>query len=282
MKYYYSLLRRRTGPARWGLILGAVVLILLASILLPLLQKNEMPEMNDITDAVPVFLARFVLFAAFFLELFRSVWLVFDDRFGHLLPEQERKPLLAVLVSLLASAVLYSLSALLCTILDSFFRTGQLPNKAMLWENFHYPLASFVPAVVVQLLFTITLVMFLQLFFRRLGQITTLGKRLPRSAANLITFLLTMGIWTLLYSFAMRLLFRWPLVLDVLNGVVSRSLVLAGNPTVDGNLLLWPLTMTEAGQTVLSVPVLVGMILLSMLQWILSVILVEDRLDWEV
>lgn len=282
MKYYYSLLRRRTGPARWGLILGAVVLILLASILLPLLQKNEMPEMNDITDAVPVFLARFVLFAAFFLELFRSVLLVFDDRFGHLLPEQERKPLLAVLVSLLASAVLYSLSALLCTILDSFFRTGQLPNKAMLWENFHYPLASFVPAVVVQLLFTITLVMFLQLFFRRLGQITTLGKRLPRSAANLITFLLTMGIWTLLYSFAMRLLFRWPLVLDVLNGVVSRSLVLAGNPTVDGNLLLWPLTMTEAGQTVLSVPVLVGMILLSMLQWILSVILVEDRLDWEV
>lgn len=282
MKYYYSLLRRRTGPARWGLMLGAVVLILLASILLPLLQKNEMPEMNDITDAVPVFLARFVLFAAFFLELFRSVLLVFDDRFGHLLPEQERKPLLAVLVSLLVSAALYGLCALLCTLLDSFLRTGQLPNKAMLWEYFHYPLASFVPAVVVQLFFTITLVMFLQLFFRRLGQITTLGKRLPRSAANLITFLLTMGIWTLLYSFAMRFLFRWPLVLDVLNGVVSRSVVLAGNPTFDGNLLLWPLTMTEAGQTVLSVPVLVGMILLSILQWILSVILVEDRLDWEV
>lgn len=283
MKYYYSLLRRRTAPARWGMMIGAIAVILMSAVLLPLVQTSELREMYAVIPTVSTTAARFVLIVAFVLELFRSVPLVMDDRFGHLLPEQERKPLLAALLSVLFSALLYSLCAVVCSFLDELLRTGAVQQSVrMLTENMRLHLLVFLPAVIVQFFFSITLVMCLQLFLRRLAQKNGLVGRVPHSAGRLLTFLVALGVWVLFYRLAMKALFRFPLVLDLPNGVIHHSVFTAEAWNFSGNLFLWPVTMTETAQTVLSVPVLLGLVVFIALQWVVAVILSEDHLDWEV
>lgn len=283
MKYYYSLLRRRTGPLRWGMMLGAIAVILIASVLLPLVHRSDIRVMNAAAPTISNTAAQFILAVAFCLELFRSVPLVMDDRFGHLLPEQERNPLIAALLSVLFSALLYAICAVVCSFLDELLRTGAVQESVrMLTENMRLHLLVFLPAVIVQLFFSITLVMCLQLLLRRLAQKNGLVGRVPHSAGRLLTFLVTLGVWVLFYRLAMKALFRWPLVLDLPNGVIHHSVFTAEAWNFVGNLFLWPVTMTETAQTVLSVPVLLGLVVLSALQWVVAVILSEDRLDWEV
>lgn len=283
MKYYYSLLRRRTGPLRWGMMLGAIAVILIASVLLPLVHRTDIRVMNAAAPTISNTAAQFILIVAFCLELFRSVPLVMDDRFGHLLPEQERNPLIAALLSVLFSALLYAICAVVCSLLDELLRTGAVQETVrMLTENMRLHLLVFFPAVIVQLFFSITLVMCLQLLLRRLAQKNGMVGRVPRSAGRLFTFLITLGVWMLFYRLAMNVLFRWPLVLDLPNGVIHHSVFTAEAWNFAGNLFLWPVTMTETAQTVLSVPVLLGLVVLSALQWVVAVILSEDRLDWEV
>lgn len=283
MKYYYSLLRRRTRSARWGMILAAVAVIFIGKVLLPLTQPSQAQEFLDGTEGILAVCTQFVLVVAFCLELFRSLPIVLDDRFGHLLPEQERQPLLAVLLSVLFSALLYSLSAVFCAVLAELLRTGNVePIVHSITENLPLYLSVFLPAALVQLFFAITLVMCLQLFFHRLGQKLTLGRRIPHSAGRLFTFLIVLGHWLLCFELAMKVAFRWPLVLDVASGIVRSSAMVVEAYNFVGNLFLWSVSLTENAQTVLSVPVLAGLIILSALQWVFAMILAEDRLDWEV
>lgn len=284
MKYYYSLLRRRTRSARWGMILAAIAVILIGTVLLPLTHPSRAQELLDGTEGFLVAAAQFVLVVAFCLELFRSLPFAWDDRFGHLLPEPERQPLLAVLLSVLFSALLYTLSAIFCAMLAEMLRIGNVTQIVhRLTENLPLYLLVFLPAALVQLFFTITLVMCLQLLFHRLGQKHTLGGRIPHSAGRLLTFLLILGLWLLCFEVAMKVISRWPLMLDVASGTVrSSATVVEAYSFGGGDLFLWSVSMTENAQTVLSVPVLAGLIVLSALQWVFAVILAEDRLDWEV
>lgn len=284
MKYYYSLLRRRTRSARWGMILAAIAVILIGTVLLPLTQPSRAQELLDGTEGFLVAAAQFVLVVAFCLELFRSLPFAWDDRFGHLLPEPERQPLLAVLLSVLFSALLYTLSAVFCAMLAELLRIGNVTQIVhRLTENLPLYLLVFLPAALVQLFFTITLVMCLQLLFHRLGQKHTLGGRIPHSAGRLLTFLLILGLWLLCFEVAMKVISRWPLMLDVASGTVRSSAMVAEAYSFGGgDLFLWSVSLTENAQTVLSVPVLAGLIVLSALQWVFAVILAEDRLDWEV
>ena len=276
MKYYFSLLRRETRNARMGILLSALLVLVVSQVLALYVKEWD----ADLVRSVGALLAQLHLVVGFLRELFRAIPTITEDAFGHLLPQSERKSLLAVVSSLLLSAVLYMISSVLLELLREFLQTHLL-------QAVHQGLAAFspqllllhLPVALLELLFLITLVIALQLLLHRLGQRFHLAGKVPTVVGRVFAFFCTIGLCCFWIWVANNVMLRFPWYLDVLQGTLVNT-----RPAtyIMQNFWMSGLQVSEEGRSVWSVAVLGGMFLLTILQWVFSLILVEDHLDWEV
>lgn len=276
MKYYFSLLRRETRNARMGILVSALLVLVVSQVLARYVKEWD----ADIVRYVGALLAQLHLVAGFLRELFCAIPTITEDAFGHLLPQPERKSLLAIVCSLLFSAFLYMISSIVLELLYEFLQTHSLQAVRQGLTAFSPQLLLLhLPVALLELLFIITLVMALQLLLHRLGQRFHLAGKVPTVVGRVFAFFCTIGLCCFWIWVANNVMLRFPWYLDVLQGTLVNT-----RPAtyIMQNFWMSGLQVSEEGRSVWSVAVLAGMFLLTILQWVFSLILVEDHLDWEV